>query len=105
MTAKTPKRPDNNSRALERWENEGGAPASGDRAVRKRPRDPAQLAKFIVDVATGQVEDREPTPEEQGKDPSAAALGRKGGAARAKSMSPERRKEIARQAARKRWQD
>ena len=43
----------------------------------KRPRDPAQLAKFVVDVATGQVEDREPTPEEQGKDPAAAALGRK----------------------------
>ncbi len=26
----------------------------------KRPRDPAQLAKFIVDVATGEVEDRKP---------------------------------------------
>lgn len=35
----------------------------------KRPRDPAQLAKLIVDIATGEVEDREPTPEEQGKDP------------------------------------
>ena len=33
----------------------------------KRPRDPNQLAKLIVDIATGQVEDREPTPEEQGK--------------------------------------
>jgi hypothetical protein len=29
----------------------------------KRPRDPNQLAKLIVDIATGQVEDREPTPE------------------------------------------
>jgi hypothetical protein len=48
---------------------------------RKRPRDPNQLGKFIVDVATGEVEDRPPTPEEQGKDPAAAALGRKGGAA------------------------
>jgi hypothetical protein len=47
----------------------------------KRPRDPAQLAKLIVDIATGEVEDREPTPEEQGKDPGAVALGRKGGAA------------------------
>jgi hypothetical protein len=27
----------------------------------KRPRDPNQLAKLIVDIATGQVEDREPT--------------------------------------------
>jgi hypothetical protein len=39
---------------------------------RKRPRDPAQLAKLMIDIASGEVEDREPTPEEQGKDPSAA---------------------------------
>ena len=37
---------------------------------RKRPRDPAQLAKLVVDIATGEVEDRPPTPEEQGKDPA-----------------------------------
>jgi hypothetical protein len=36
----------------------------------KRPRDPNQLAKLIVDIATGQVKDRGPTPEEQGKDPA-----------------------------------
>lgn len=71
--------------------------------MKKRPRDPAQLAKFIVDVATGEVEDRRPTPEEQGKDPNAAALGRKGGAARAAKMTPARRKEIAKGAAAKRW--
>jgi hypothetical protein len=70
---------------------------------KKRPRDPSQLGKFIVDVATGQVEDRQPTPEEQGKDPAAAALGRKGGAARAKAMTAEKRAEIARKAARGRW--
>jgi len=70
---------------------------------RKRPRDPAQLAKMIVDIATGEVEDRKPTPEEQGKDPAAAALGRKGGQARAKSMSAEKRAEIAKRAAQKRW--
>ena len=69
----------------------------------KRPRDFSQAAKFVVDVATGQVEDRPPTPEEQGKDPAAAALGRKGGAARAKSMSAEKRAEIARKAAQTRW--
>lgn len=69
----------------------------------KRPRDPNQWAKHIVDIATGQVEDREPTPEEQGKDPAASALGRKGGAARAAKMSPERRAEIARLGAAKRW--
>jgi hypothetical protein len=70
---------------------------------KKRPRDPAQLAKLIVDIATGEVEDREPTPEEQGKDPAAVALGRKGGAARASKMTPERRRDIAKKAATKRW--
>jgi hypothetical protein len=70
---------------------------------RKRPRDFNQAAKLVVDIATGQVEDRPPTPEEQGKDPAAAALGRKGGAARAKGLSAKRRKEIARKAAKKRW--
>jgi hypothetical protein len=46
----------------------------------KRPRDFSQAAKLVIDIATGQVEDRPPTPEEQGKDPAAVALGRKGGA-------------------------
>jgi len=73
----------------------------------KRPRDPAQLAKLIVDIATGEVEDREPTPEEQGKDPAAVALGRRGGLkgrkARSAKLSAERRREIAQAAARKRW--
>jgi hypothetical protein len=69
----------------------------------KRPRDPAQLAKLIVDIATGEVEDRNPTPEERGVDPGASAKGRKGGPARAASMSPERRSEIAKAAAAKRW--
>lgn len=69
----------------------------------KRPRDVNQWAKRLVDIATGQVEDREPTPEEQGKDPAAAALGRKGGVARAKAITPAKRKEIARKAAHKRW--
>jgi hypothetical protein len=32
--------------------------------VAKRPSDPAQLAKLIVDIATEEVEDREPTPAE-----------------------------------------
>jgi hypothetical protein len=69
----------------------------------KRPRDPAQLAKLIVDIATGEVEDREPTPAEQGKDAAAVALGRKGGKARAAKMTRERRAEIGRTAANKRW--
>jgi hypothetical protein len=70
---------------------------------RKRPRDPNQLGRFIIDVATGATPDRPPTPEEQGKDPAASAMGKKGGAARAAKMTPERRKEIARKAAQKRW--
>ena len=70
---------------------------------RKRPRDPNQLAKAIVDIATGAVEDREPTPEEQGKDPHAVALGKKGGAARAASTTHAQRVAIGRKGARKRW--
>jgi hypothetical protein len=70
---------------------------------RKRPRDPNQLAKSIIDIATGAVEDRPPTPEEQGKDAAAVEMGRKGGRARAENMSKKRRKEIAKHAAKKRW--
>ena len=72
--------------------------------TKKRPRDPNQLAKSIIGIATGQIEDREPTAEEQGKDPAASALGKKGGAARAIRLDSERRKAIATQAAQKRWQ-
>jgi hypothetical protein len=69
----------------------------------KRPRDTNQLAKLMVYILTGQVEDRAPTPEERGVDPAAAAMGRKGGPARAASLTPERRAEIAKKAAAKRW--
>lgn len=69
----------------------------------KRPRDPNQLAKSIIDIATGEKPDRDPTPEEQGKDPAAVALGKKGGKARAVAMTPDRRAEIARKGAAKRW--
>lgn len=63
----------------------------------KRPADANQLAKLIADIATGQIEDA------PGKDEAAVALGRKGGKARAAAMTPERRAEIARKAAAKRW--
>ena len=66
----------------------------------KRPRDPVQLAKLIGDIATGQVEDLQPN---DGKNREAIALGKLGGTARAKSLSTERRAEIARKAAVKRW--
>src|ERR1700684_1899828 len=42
----------------------------------KRPRDINEWAKRMVDIARGEVVDREPTPEEQGKDPVAVARGR-----------------------------
>jgi hypothetical protein len=71
----------------------------------KRPRDPNQLAKLVVDIATGQVDDRPPTPEERGKDPGAAALGRKGGNVRASRLSAEQRREIARKASQARWKE
>jgi len=41
----------------------------------------------MVDILTGQVEDREPTREERGVDPAASAMGKKGGPARARSMT------------------
>ena len=38
---------------------------------RRKPRDFSQAAKLAIDIATGRIEDRPPTPEEQGKDPAA----------------------------------
>jgi hypothetical protein len=55
----------------------------------------------MVDISVGEVEDAAPI--DDGKDPAAVALGRKGGAARAKSLSKKRRAEIAKRAATKRW--
>jgi hypothetical protein len=73
---------------------------------RKRPRDLNQLAKFIVDVSTGEAELPECQPD--GKNPAAVELGKlggqKGGKARAKKLTAEQRKAIAQKAARARWQ-
>jgi hypothetical protein len=64
-----------------------------------RPRDPVQLGKLMVDIVTGEV----PDAVEDGKDPGAVELGRrgglKGGAARAASLSVEERIAIARKGA------
>jgi hypothetical protein len=65
----------------------------------KRPRDPNQLAKLITDIATGDQSDALPP----AKDEAAAAHGARGGKTRAAGMSAERRSEIARNAAQKRW--
>jgi len=51
-------------------------------------------------VLTGEADDAVP---DTGKDKAAQELGRKGGKARAANMTPERRAEIARKAAAKRW--
>jgi len=57
-------------------------------------------AVHVMRIATGEVADAAP---EDGKDKAAQAIGAKGGRKRAESMSPERRAEIARGAALKRW--
>jgi hypothetical protein len=71
---------------------------------RKRPRDVNELARQIVDEATGEAPPYDP---DAGKDPAAVALGRKGGLkggkARAEKMTPEQRTEAARKAAQARW--
>ena len=64
-----------------------------------RPRDPIQLGKLMVDIATGAV----PDAVDDGKDAAAASLGQRGGAARARSLTAEQRVEIARKGAEKRW--
>jgi hypothetical protein len=66
----------------------------------KRPRDPIQLGKLIVDIATGQIKDEEA---DTGKAEAAVVRGRKGGPARARTLSAEERAEIARAAAHARW--
>lgn len=65
----------------------------------KRPRDPNQLAKLMVDIATGETSDAEETKLTK----RASAAGRKGGPARAASLTSEQRSEIARVAAAARW--
>ena len=70
---------------------------------RKRPRDFSQAAKLVIDIAAGDVEDRPPTPHEEGKDAAAAALGKKGGLSRARKLSGRKRSEIAKKAAERRW--
>ena len=71
---------------------------------RKRPRDPNELAKLLVDEATGKTPKYDP---DVGKDPAAVALGRKGGLkggkARAAKLSAEQRTAAAKKAAEVRW--
>lgn len=70
----------------------------------KRPRDPNQLAHLIAAIATGDVDD---VKTDDGKNPAAVALGRKGGLkggkARAESLTAKQRSAIAKDAAKARW--
>ena len=73
-----------------------------DVGMAKRPRDPNQLAKLVVDIAIGEAKDQAvdkklPTPK-RGR-----AGGLKGGGARARLLTPQERTEIARLAAQARW--
>lgn len=65
----------------------------------RRPADAIGLAVMVGRIATGEFEDER----EEKLSSAAAELGRKGGKARAAAMPPERRSEIARKAATKRW--
>jgi hypothetical protein len=69
----------------------------------KRHADVNRNAVLIAKIATGEIADDAPTPESEGKNPAAVALGRMGGKARAEGMSAKRRKEIAQRAAQRRW--
>jgi len=76
----------------------------GSMPERRPPRDPNELAKYILDVTTGETEKIEPPK----KNPHAQALSKlgasKGGKARASALTPKKRKAIARKAARARWE-
>ena len=65
----------------------------------RRPADAIGTAVMVGRIATGEIEDRTP-----GEGHAKGAHGQPGGKARAKSMSPKRRSEIARKAAQMRWE-
>ncbi len=65
----------------------------------KRPRDANQLAKLMVDIAAGEEQDAGSTPDQL----KLSAAKRKGANARARSLTPEERSEIASTAAAARW--
>jgi len=75
-----------------------------DRSRKRRPSDLNRLAASIVGDAT---DEDKAEPVDDGKDPAAVSLGRrgglKGGKARAAKLTAEQRSEIARKAAEARW--
>lgn len=69
----------------------------------KRPRDPNQLGKLIADIAIGDI--TEEIPKSDTLHAGQRRGGLRGGKARAASLSPKKRKEIAQKAAKKRWEN
>jgi hypothetical protein len=69
----------------------------------RRPADVNKNAVLIAKIATGEAADDVATPESEGKNAAAVALGRMGGKARAQGLSARKRKEIAKKAAKARW--
>lgn len=69
----------------------------------QRPRDPNQLAKMIVDIATGQAEDTVSELKRGRTFPRGRAGGLAGGVARASKLSARKRSSIALKAAKARW--
>ena len=74
-----------------------------DGRMAKRPRDPNQLAKQIVDIATGEQEDTASEAKRHPDRVKGRAGGLKGGKARANVLSQRKRKAIAKRAANARW--
>ncbi len=64
----------------------------------RRPSDVIGAAVKVMRIVTGEEEEDAPSPAS-----AAAQLGKLGGAARAKALTPEKRVEIARKGAAKRW--
>jgi hypothetical protein len=75
--------------------------------ARPKNLDMNQLAKRILDEATGDEPKTEAPPPQPAKNKAAVALGKiggkKGGVARAAALTPEQRAEIAKKAAASRW--
>ena len=69
----------------------------------KRPADVTGAAVKVAKIAAGEIEEDIGAPQKEGKDPAAVSMGKRGGKARAEAISPERRAEIAKKAAEKRW--
>jgi hypothetical protein len=69
----------------------------------RRPADVIGSAVHVMRLATGQITDDVPSPEDEGKSAAAIELGRLGGRARAKKMSKKQRTAAARNAAKARW--